>query len=198
MRPFSYERAADVASAVATVAGRPGAAFLAGGTNLLDLAKLGVESPDTLVDVTRLPLRGVARLADGGIRIGALTRNSDVAADMIVRREFPVLAEALLNGASAQLRNMATVGGNLLQRTRCLYFEASWSTARRAGSSRRAGGLSVDRRDVACLSPARATPSARSSHRSRSTSTPVRCGSLACSACLPLAASSTRPLPNRS
>jgi xanthine dehydrogenase YagS FAD-binding subunit len=123
MRPFSYERAADVASAVATVAARPGAAFLAGGTNLLDLAKLGVESPDTLVDVTRLPLRGVSRLADGGVRIGALTRNSDVAADMIVRSEFPVLAEALLNGASGQLRNMATVGGNLLQRTRCLYFQ---------------------------------------------------------------------------
>jgi xanthine dehydrogenase YagS FAD-binding subunit len=123
MRPFRYERAPDVGSAVTAVAGSSGAMFLGGGTNLVDLMKLGVESPEVLVDVTRLPLGGVSRLPDGGLRIGAGVRNSELTGDVNVRREFPVLAQAVVNGASGQLRNMATVGGNLLQRTRCLYFQ---------------------------------------------------------------------------
>jgi xanthine dehydrogenase YagS FAD-binding subunit len=130
VKPFGYRVATDPASAVATVAGRPGAAFLGGGTNLVDLMKLGVTAPDLLVDVTRLALDRIEPLAPergpaeaGGLRIGAGVRNSDLAADPRVRAGFPVLARALLAGASGQLRNMATVGGNLLQRTRCLYFQ---------------------------------------------------------------------------
>jgi xanthine dehydrogenase YagS FAD-binding subunit len=123
MRPFRYELAADAVTAVRAVAASPGAVFLAGGTNLVDLMKLGVEAPELLVDVSRLPLDGIERTNTGGLRIGAAVRNSDLAADLGVRRDYPVLAEAVLNGASGQLRNMATVGGNLLQRTRCLYFQ---------------------------------------------------------------------------
>ncbi len=127
MRPFRYLRAADVAGAVAAVAGDPRAAFLAGGTNLVDLMKLGVEAPEVLVDVSRLPLAGIEHLAGDdagpGLRIGAGARNSDVAADRVVRTRYPALSRALLAGASGQLRNVATVGGNLLQRTRCLYFQ---------------------------------------------------------------------------
>jgi xanthine dehydrogenase YagS FAD-binding subunit len=123
MRPFRYERPSDVGSAVTTVTGAAGAMFLGGGTNLIDLMKLGVEAPDLLVDVTRLSLGGISRLPDGGLRIGAGVRNSELSGDRLVRREFPVLAQAVLNGASGQLRNMATVGGKLLQRTRCLYFQ---------------------------------------------------------------------------
>jgi xanthine dehydrogenase YagS FAD-binding subunit len=123
MKAFRYEQATDPARAVAAVSSSPRAAFLGGGTNLVDLMKLGVEAPDLLVDVTRLPLRAIEQLDDGGLRIGAGVRNSDLTADLNVRRQFPVLAEAVLNGASGQLRNMATVGGNLLQRTRCLYFQ---------------------------------------------------------------------------
>ena len=124
MRPFAYRQAADIASAVAGVAASPSAAFLGGGTNLVDLMKLGVARPDLLIDVTHLPgFHDIEALPGGGLRIGAGVRNSDLAADPLVRRHFPVLAQALLNGASGQLRNMATVGGNLLQRTRCLYFQ---------------------------------------------------------------------------
>ncbi|MDV3207568.1 MAG: FAD binding domain-containing protein, partial [Rhodococcus ruber] len=100
----------------------PGAAYLAGGTNLVDHLKLGVTAPDVLVDVSRLPLDVVAETAEGGLRVGANVRNSDLAAHPIVRRRYPVLARALLAGASPQLRNMATTAGNLLQRTRCVYF----------------------------------------------------------------------------
>lgn len=121
MREFAYERAADADAAVA-LAARPGAAYLGGGTNLVDLMKLGVATPSVLVDVSRLPLTEVARTA-GGLMIGAAVRNSDLAAHPDVRRDFPVLSRALLAGASGQLRNAATVGGNLLQRTRCLYFQ---------------------------------------------------------------------------
>lgn len=121
MRPFAYERAVDAAGAVAAVAASPDAVFLAGGTNLVDLMKLGVESPRTLVDITRLPLGGI-EAHDGGLMIGAGVRNSDVAVHPSVRRDYPVLAQALLAGASGQLRNVATVGGNLMQRTRCPYF----------------------------------------------------------------------------
>ncbi len=105
------------------MAGRPGAAFLAGGTNLVDHLKLGVATPDVLVDVSRLPLADVVATDDGGLRIGAAVRNSDLAAHPDVRRGYPVLAQALLAGASGQIRNVATTAGNLLQRTRCRYFQ---------------------------------------------------------------------------
>jgi xanthine dehydrogenase YagS FAD-binding subunit len=122
MRPFAYERAADAAGAVAAVAA-PRSAYLAGGTNLVDLMKLGVETPERLVDVSRLPFDLIEERPDGGLRIGAGVRNSDLAAHPAVRERYPLLARALLSGASGQLRNLATVGGNLLQRTRCGYFQ---------------------------------------------------------------------------
>ena len=123
MKPFGYVAARDAGDAVAIVTARPGAAFLGGGTNLVDLMKLGVTAPDLLVDVTGLLPGEIERTPGGGLRIGAGVRNSDLAADPRVRAGFPVLAQAVLAGASGQLRNMATVGGNLLQRTRCLYFQ---------------------------------------------------------------------------
>ena len=124
MRPFTYERPTDAASAVALLGDAgPAARYLGGGTNLVDLMKLGVESPDVLVDVTRLPHDRIEELDGGGLRIGAAVRNSDLAADRRVREAYPVLAQSVLAGASGQLRNMATVGGNLLQRTRCAYFQ---------------------------------------------------------------------------
>jgi len=122
VRPFRYERALDESTALAAVA-EPGARFLAGGTNLVDLMRLGVESPEVLVDVTRLPFGDVHETVDGGLRIGAGVRNSDLAADDRVRMRYPALARALLSGASGQLRNRATTAGNLLQRTRCPYFQ---------------------------------------------------------------------------
>jgi len=121
MQPFTYERPADLESAVALLA-RPGAKPLGGGTNLVDLMRLRVETPDTLVDVSGLDFGGVEALPDGGLRIGGTYRNSDLAADLLVRTRYPVLAKALLAAASGQLRNMATTAGNLLQRTRCGYF----------------------------------------------------------------------------
>src|SRR6201988_5131357 len=122
MKSFDYVRPASVSEAIAA-ASRPGAVYLAAGTNLLDLMKGGVSRPDILVDVTRLPgLDRIERLPDGGVRIGALVRNADLAHDPDFARTYPAVAEALLSGASAQLRNAATVGGNLLQRTRCGYF----------------------------------------------------------------------------
>lgn len=123
MTPFAYERAADASAAVARVAADPDAAFLAGGTNLVDHMRLGVAQPRLLVDVTRLPLSRIESLPDGGVRVGAGVRNSDLAADMTIRRRYPLLSQALLAGASGQLRNLATTGGNLLQRTRCAYFQ---------------------------------------------------------------------------
>ncbi len=122
MKPFSYERASSVEAAVRTVAATPGARFLAGGTNLLDLMKLEIEQPTHLVDVGRLPLGQIEATADGGLRIGAMTTNSQVAADARVRAAYPVLTQAIVAGGSAQLRNKATTGGNLMQRTRCSYF----------------------------------------------------------------------------
>src|ERR1700726_5159805 len=122
MKAFDYVRPASITEAIAA-ASEPGAAYLAPGTNLLDLMKGGVTRPDRLVDVTRLPgLDRIERTTDGGIRIGALVRNADLAHDPDFARSYPAVAEALLSGASAQLRNAATVGGNLLQRTRCGYF----------------------------------------------------------------------------
>ena len=122
MKPFEYERATDVANAVALVADRPGARFLGGGTNLVDLVRRGVETPDSLVDVTGLPLAEVEEAPDGGLRIGAVVTNADLAHHPLVRTRYPLLSQAVLAGASGQLRTMATVGGNLLQRTRCAYF----------------------------------------------------------------------------
>lgn len=122
MRPLRYERPADSAAAVAAVRETPGAVFLAGGTNLVDHLKLGVAAPDVLVDVSHLPLDRVEESAGGGLRVGANVRNSDLAAHPAVRARYPMLARALLSGASPQLRNTATTGGNLLQRTRCPYF----------------------------------------------------------------------------
>jgi xanthine dehydrogenase YagS FAD-binding subunit len=122
MNRFDYVRPATIAEAV-TAASQPGAAYLAGGTNLLDLMKGGISRPSRLVDVGQLPgLDRIEFLADGGVRIGALVRNADLAHDPDFAKKFPAIAEALLSGASAQLRNAATVGGNLLQRTRCPYF----------------------------------------------------------------------------
>ncbi|MDB4887176.1 MAG: molybdopterin dehydrogenase, FAD-binding [Gemmatimonadetes bacterium] len=127
MRPFEYTAATDPADAVRLVAANDGTRFLAGGTNLIDLMKLEVETPRAVVDINRLArrepaLEQVAELPDGGLRIGALVRNSDLAWNPVVQARYPVLSEALLAGASGQLRNMATTGGNLLQRTRCYYF----------------------------------------------------------------------------
>ena len=123
MKPFDYERAADADAAVALVAARPAAAFLGGGTNLVDHMKLGIAAPDLLVDVTRLPLDFVEPRDDGGVRIGATVRNSVLAAHPHVREHYAVLSEALVAAASGQLRNLGTTAGNLLQRTRCVYFQ---------------------------------------------------------------------------
>ncbi|WP_267351121.1 xanthine dehydrogenase family protein subunit M [Sphingomonas sp. GM_Shp_2] len=121
MKPFAYERA-DSAEVAVREAGTAGAKFIAGGTNLLDLMKLQVETPQTLVDISRLPLSEIEEREDGGLTIGALVPNSDLAADARVIERYPVLSRALLAGASGQLRNKASTGGNLLQRTRCYYF----------------------------------------------------------------------------
>jgi xanthine dehydrogenase YagS FAD-binding subunit len=119
---FQYARASDVADAVRQLAGDPTAKFIAGGTNLIDLMKMDVERPSKVVDINRLPLKQVELTAGGGLRIGALVRNSDLAYHPQVEQRYPVLASALMAGASQQLRNMASTGGNLLQRTRCHYF----------------------------------------------------------------------------
>jgi xanthine dehydrogenase YagS FAD-binding subunit len=121
--PFAYERATDVASAARRVRANDRAAFLGAGTNLVDHMKLGVATPELLVDVSHLPLDRIERLPGGGVRIGATVRNSDLAADPLIREHYPALSQALLAGASGQLRNLATTGGNLLQRTRCIYFQ---------------------------------------------------------------------------
>jgi len=123
MKPFRYARADSVSSAVAQFLKEPHAAFLAGGTNLVDLMKLGVTTPDTLIDVRRLTSDRIEELPNGGLRVGAAVTNSDLAADRTVRRRYPMLSRAVLSGASGQLRNLATTGGNLLQRTRCVYFQ---------------------------------------------------------------------------
>jgi xanthine dehydrogenase YagS FAD-binding subunit len=121
MKPFRYEKASGIASACVSAAD-PSAKFVAGGTNLIDLMKLQIETPARLVDINALPLRDIEETPEKGLRIGALVSNSAVAADIRVRRRYPLLSQALLSGASGQLRNKATTGGNLLQRTRCPYF----------------------------------------------------------------------------
>src|SRR5438034_6445426 len=128
MNTFEFIRPADAAAAVATAArsktAQQGAdvRFIAGGTTLVDLMKLNVETPGRVLDINRFPLDKIERTSDGGLKIGATVRNSDLANHPTVRRDYPVLSQALLNGASAQLRNMATTAGNILQRTRCIYF----------------------------------------------------------------------------
>ena len=122
MKPFTHERARSPAQAAAAAAQTPGSRFIAGGTNLLDLMKLQIETPRHLIDVNGLGLDKVEPTPDGGLRIGALVRNTDLAADPRVRRDYGLLSRAILAGASGQLRNMATTAGNLLQRTRCPYF----------------------------------------------------------------------------
>src|SRR5947209_18454490 len=119
---FQYARASDVADAVRQIAADPQARFVAGGTNLIDLMKYDVESPSRLIDISRLPLNAVEETAQGGLRIGALVPNSDLAYHPLIEARYPVLSSAILAGASQQLRNMASTGGNLLQRTRCAYF----------------------------------------------------------------------------
>jgi xanthine dehydrogenase YagS FAD-binding subunit len=119
---FQYARASDVADAVRQMAADPDAKLIAGGTNLIDLMKKDVERPSRLIDISRLPLKGVEETPGGGVRIGALMPNADLAYHPLIARRYPLLASALLAGASQQLRNMATTGGNLLQRTRCYYF----------------------------------------------------------------------------
>ena len=122
MKSFTYERATSPEAAAAAAAAQPGAKFIAGGTNLLDLMKLQIETPLHLIDITRLGLDKTEPMPEGGVRIGAMVRNSDLAADPRIRKDYAVLSRALLSGASGQLRNKATTGGNLLQRTRCYYF----------------------------------------------------------------------------
>jgi xanthine dehydrogenase YagS FAD-binding subunit len=121
MQPFTYTLPTNIDAAIAAEQRQPETKYLGGGTNLVDLMKMGVEHPSHLVDITRLPLGRIEEHA-GGMRIGALTRNSEVAAHPAIRRRYPVLSHAILSGASPQIRNMATTGGNLLQRTRCYYF----------------------------------------------------------------------------
>ncbi|HEY0556468.1 MAG TPA: xanthine dehydrogenase family protein subunit M [Thermoanaerobaculia bacterium] len=122
MNPFIFSHVSQPAEAVAAVSRDPHAKFVAGGTTLVDLLRLEVETPDRLVDINALPLAKIDSLPGGGVRIGAMVRNSDLANDPTIRKRYPVLSEALLSGASPQLRNMASVGGNLMQRTRCYYF----------------------------------------------------------------------------
>ncbi|MER5807254.1 xanthine dehydrogenase family protein subunit M [Streptomyces sp. NPDC002033] len=123
MKPFAYVRATSLREAADAYAAHPGSRYLAGGTNLVDLMKLGVETPTALIDISRLPLEEITELPDGGLRVGAMVRGADMAADPRVRTRYPLLSQALLAGASGQLRNVATTGGNLLQRTRCAYFQ---------------------------------------------------------------------------
>ncbi|MET9963716.1 xanthine dehydrogenase family protein subunit M [Streptomyces sp. NPDC006326] len=151
MKPFAYVRPAALQEAVAAHGGRPGASYLAGGTNLVDLMKLGVERPDTLIDLTGLLSATVEETADGGLRIGAGVRNSDLAAHRLVRTRYPVLAQAILSGASAQLRNIATTGGNLLQRTRCPYFQDLTKPCNKREPGSGCGALDGVHRDHAVL-----------------------------------------------
>lgn len=123
MKPFAYHVATSPADAVATLTAHPGAAYLAGGTNLVDHMKLGVAEPDLLVDVSRLDLADITETHDGGVYVGANVRNSELAAHPLIRSRYPVLSRAMLSAASGQLRNAATTAGNLLQRTRCVYFQ---------------------------------------------------------------------------
>ncbi|WP_176592469.1 xanthine dehydrogenase family protein subunit M [Sphingobium sp. EM0848] len=151
MRPFTYSRAGSVEEAAKTAAGTQGARFIAGGTNLLDLMKLQIETPTHLIDVNHLGLDRIEPTAEGGLRIGAMVRNTDLAADATVRRDYAVLSRALLAGASGQLRNKATTGGNLLQRTRCPYFYDTRMPCNRRKPGSGCGALKGMSRSLAIL-----------------------------------------------
>ena len=150
MELFSYSRAADIPQAIAS-ATAPSTRFIAGGTTLLDLMKLDVERPKQLVDINTLGLDKVERLPDGTLRIGALVRNSALAHDPVVQADYPVLSQALLAGASAQLRNMATTGGNLLQRTRCMYFRNTATPCNKREPGTGCSAMEGDNRTLAIL-----------------------------------------------
>lgn len=151
MREFRYERAADTAGALALLGAEPDARPLGGGTNLVDLMKSGVERPTLLVDLRDLPLDRIEPTPDGGLRIGATATNSDLAAHPHVRRHYPALAQAVLAGASGQLRNMATVGGNLLQRTRCGYFTDAVAPCNKRAPGSGCAALAGEHRNHAVL-----------------------------------------------
>ncbi|WP_030760329.1 MULTISPECIES: FAD binding domain-containing protein [unclassified Streptomyces] len=151
MKPFAYVRATSLQEAVAAHARRPGSRYLGGGTNLVDLMKHGVETPTTLIDISRLPLDQVEELPDGGLRIGATVPNADLAAHPLVRSRYPALSEALLAGASGQLRNVATTGGNLLQRTRCPYFQDVSKPCNKREPGSGCGARDSTHRDLAVL-----------------------------------------------
>ena len=140
---FEYARATDVADAMRQIAADPEAKFIAGGTNLIDLMKYDVERPLRLIDITQLPLKTVEETANGGVRIGALVPNSDLAYHPLIEKRYPLLSSAILAGASQQLRNMASTGGNLLQRTRCFYF---YDVATPCNKREPGSGCSADRR----------------------------------------------------
>lgn len=150
MRPFTYERAASADGAVKAAAETPGARFIAGGTNLLDLMKLDIERPAHLIDVSRLPLARIEAAGDG-LRIGAMATNSQVAANADVRARYPVLAQSILAGGSPQLRNKASVGGNLLQRTRCAYFYDTSKPCNKRAPGSGCGALEGLNRNAAIL-----------------------------------------------
>lgn len=156
MKAFTYERVKTPAEAAASARDKSGAKFIAGGTNLLDLMKLEIETPTHLIDVNGLGLDSIDATDEGGLRIGALVRNTDLAADERVRRDYGVLSRALLAGASGQLRNQATTAGNLLQRTRCPYFTTPTSRAINAfpaAAARRLRALAVSTRSWAAAKP---------------------------------------------
>jgi xanthine dehydrogenase YagS FAD-binding subunit len=151
MRALAYERAVDARAAQVAVAAGPDTMFLAGGTNLVDLMKLGVARPQRLIDITRLGLDAIEHRADGSLAVGATVRNSALAADRGVRERFPLLTQALLAGASGQLRNMATTGGNLLQRTRCVYFQDTTKPCNKRELASGCAALHGAHRDLALL-----------------------------------------------
>ncbi|HLX37220.1 MAG TPA: FAD binding domain-containing protein [Candidatus Binataceae bacterium] len=152
MNPFEYQRADQVQTAVQAIARPGGAKFLAGGTNLVDLMKNGVETPARIIDINRLPLSRIEPRDDGGLRLGALARNSDTANHPMVREKYPLLSQALLSGASPQLRNLATNGGNLMQRTRCAYFmDAAFPQCNKRAASSGCGAIEGVNRNHAIL-----------------------------------------------
>jgi xanthine dehydrogenase YagS FAD-binding subunit len=155
MEMFTYTKAAEVPQALQAAA-QPQAKFIAGGTTLLDLMKLNVERPNQLVDINLLPLSQVEKLPGGGLKIGALVRNSDLAHDPTVQSDYSVLSQALLSGASAQLRNMATTGGNLLQRTRCMYFRNDAMACNKRAPGSGCSAIEGDNRTLAILGTSKA------------------------------------------
>src|SRR5258707_2554356 len=165
---FQYARATDVADAVRQIAADPAAKFIAGGINLVDLMKYDVERPLRLIDISRLPLNTVEQAAEGGLRIGALVPNSDLAYYPLVERRYPILSSAILAGASQQLRNMASTGGNLLQRTRCFYFYDSTTPCNKRKPGSGCSAINGINRINAILGTRPASPRIRPTCASRS------------------------------